>query len=253
METVKSAHRALLILELLTAIESEATFTDIADRLGLPRSSVSGLLRTMTEAGWLQLDPRARTYSLGIRTLEAGNAYQRSFDLPTRALPIMTAVRDELNEVVQLSILDDRFNVYIAKVEGSHALRLASEVGRRLPAHATGLGKAILAYLDHADLIRRFAGVEFESYSANTITSMAALEAELRRVRRQGFAIDNEEYSLGVRCVAAPVRDHAGTVFCAMSVSAPLIRFDRSRRAQARDLILQATTDLSRILGYDPT
>lgn len=252
METVKSAHRALLILELLTAMEAEVTFTEIADRLDLPRSSVSGLLRTMTDAGWLRLDPHTRAYSLGIRALEAGNAYQRSLGLPARALPIMTDVRDELNEIVQLAVLDGRFNVYIAKVDGSHALRLASEVGRRLPAHATGLGKAILAYLDHSDLLRRFEGVVFESYTPNTITSMEALEDELHRIRRQGFAIDNEEYSLGVRCVAAPVRDHSGTVSCAISVSAPMFRFDRARRARARDLIVRAAADLSRTLGYDP-
>jgi DNA-binding IclR family transcriptional regulator len=252
MEAVKSAHRALLILELLTRLESPATFTEISERLGVPRSSLSGLLSTMTDANWLRLDPQTRAYRLGIRVMEAGNAYLRSVDLPGRAAPYMRTVRDHMDETVQLAVLDGRFNVYIAKLEGKQALRLASEVGRRLPAHATGLGKVMLAHLSEADLRARFRGVTLEVYTKNTIATFAALQAELARIRSVGFGVDNEEYSVGVRCVAAPVRDHTGAVVTAMSVSVPLIRFDRERRARARELVVAAAAQLSTELGYDP-
>lgn len=252
MEAVKSASRALLILELLTTLESPATFTEISERLELPRSSLSGLLSTMTDASWLRLDPQTRAYQLGIKVMEAGNSYLRAVDLPTRAIPIMKTVCDQMDETVQLAVLDGRFNVYIAKLEGNQALRLASEVGRRLPAHATGLGKVMLAHLGEADLRSRFHDVELEVYTRNTVSSFAALQKELARIRSSGFGVDNEEYSVGVRCVAAPVRDRTGVVVTAMSVSVPLIRFDRDRRARARELVVAAAAQLSAELGYDP-
>ncbi len=252
MEAVKSAHRALLILELLTTMERAATFTEISERLELPRSSLSGLLSTMTDASWLRLDPETRSYRLGIRVMEAGNAYVRAVDLPSRARPIMKNVLDQMDETVQLAVLDGRFNVYIAKLEGHQALRLASEVGRRLPAHATGLGKVMLAYLSDAELNARFHGIQLEVYTKNTLATFAALRAELTRIRSLGFGVDNEEYSVGVRCVAAPVRDHTGAVVSGISVSVPLIRFDRERRARARELVVAAAAQLSMELGYDP-
>jgi DNA-binding IclR family transcriptional regulator len=252
LEAVKSASRALSILELLTTLEGPATFTEISERLDLPRSSLSGLLSTMTDASWLRLDPQTRAYRLGIRVMEAGNAYLRAVDLPTRAIPIMKTICDQMDETVQLAVLDGRFNVYIAKLEGNQALRLASEVGRRLPAHATGLGKVMLAYLPESDLRARFHDVELEVYTKNTLATFAALQKELARIRSLGFGVDNEEYSVGVRCVAAPVRDHTGVVVTAMSVSVPLIRFDRERRARARELVVAAAAQLSAELGYDP-
>lgn len=251
METVKSAQRALQILELLTQREGPMSFTDVRDALDLPRSSLHGLLTTMSDSGWLAYDDASHTYTLGIRTLEAGNAYTRSLTLPTRALPRMTAIRDQLHETVQLSVLDGRFNVYVAKVDGLQPLRLASEVGRRLPAHATGLGKAMLAFLPAEDLESRFAGVELEQFTAKTVRDLAELRDVLAKVRSVGYAADNGEYSDGVSCIAVPLRDGTGDVVAAMSVSAPTFRFDRDRRRQALALLLDASREISRELGYD--
>lgn len=251
MDTVKSSQRTLQLLELLTAREEPMTFTAIADSLGFPRSSLHGLLTTLTDFGWLRFDPQSRSYALGIRAMEAGNAYMRSQDLPTRARPIMTRVRNELDETVQLSVLDGRFNVYVAKVDGGQALRLASEVGRRLPAHATGLGKVLLANLPEGELDDRLGMASLERFTDKTICTRAALRSELARIRAVGYGTDQEEYSRGVCCVAAPVRDHTGHVTAAMSVSAPKIRFERARRRQALELLLRAADDLSHELGYD--
>ncbi len=251
MDTVKSAQRTLEVLNLLTAREEPMSFTGLAVSLGFPRSSLHGLLTTLTDSGWLRYDELARSYTLGIRALEAGNAYVRSLDLPSRAQPTITSVRDELNETVQVSVLDGRFNVYVAKVDGGQALRLASEVGRRLPAHATGLGKVLLAYLPVEEVNRRFASLSLEKFTDKTICTLPALRSSLTAIRAAGYGTDNEEYSIGVRCVAVPVRDHSGEVVAAMSVSAPTIRFERPRRRRALELLFQAADELSRELGYD--
>lgn len=247
---VKSAKRTVDILALMTSRETRMTFTEISAALDLPRSSLHGLLTTLVESGWITYDSDRRTYGLGIRTLEAGNAYLRTDDLPSRARPFMERIRDALDETVQLSVLDGRFNVYMAKCDGQQALVLASAVGRRLPAHATGVGKVLLADLDHAALERLLSHVELERFTKNTLTDKAALYRRLQTIRDVGYGTDDEEYTIGVRCVAVPVRDQRGQVIAAMSVSVPVIRFDEESSARALALLLKGASELSAALGY---
>jgi DNA-binding IclR family transcriptional regulator len=250
--SVKSAQRALAIIELLTRTERPLTFRHLEETLRYPRSSLHGLLHTLLTGGWLELDDPSRTYTLGIRAWEAGKAYLRATSLAQRAMPYLSRVRDAMDETVQLAILDGRYNVYVAKVDGTQRLVLASEVGRRLEAHATGLGKVLLAGLPVAEIDRRLAGVSLERFTPNTIADIRALKRELDRTRRRGYGLDNEEYTMGVRCIAVPVRDHTGQVVAAMSVSVPTVRFDARRRRQALPLVQKAARDLSLALGYGP-
>ncbi|GIL28702.1 IclR family transcriptional regulator [Actinocatenispora comari] len=249
-DPVKSARRALAILEVLTEHEQPMGFTELADRLGYPKSSLHGLLRTLVDSGWAGFDEQTRRYALGIRTLSAGNAYGRSLALGDRALPYMRKIRDELNETVQLAVLDGVHNVYVAKVDGRQALALASAVGRRLPAHTTALGKVLLAGLPDAELARRYAGVSMTAFTEHTITSLPALTEQLRQVRRRGHGTDTEEYTVGVRCLAVPVRDTTGHVVAGMSVSVPTIRFRRELRTRALELLREAGSALSAELGF---
>jgi DNA-binding IclR family transcriptional regulator len=248
---VKSALRALEILELLTSVERPLSFAEIGERLGYPRSSLHGLMRTLLQRGWVELDG-ARAYTLGIRAWEAGQSYHRALSLAERGRQYMERVRDQLNETVQMAVLDGRRHVYIAKVDGAQRLVLQSEVGRRLEAHATALGKALLAHVDEAELDRLLDGVALERFTPATISDTAALRAELERIRARGYATDDEEYTPGVRCVAAPVRSHDGRVVAAMSVSVPTVRFRAQIGARARALITAAAADLSAALGYRP-
>lgn len=249
-EAVKSAQRALELLELLTRRETPTTFTALAEELNYPRSSLHGLLRTLVGRGWADYDEASRGYVLGIRTLEAGNAYTRSLGLVERALPLMRRIRDEIDETVQLAVLDGMENVYIAKVEGGQTLTLASEVGRRLPAHATGIGKALLAGLPDDELERRLAGSRLRRVTPHTITTRAELRAHLAQVRQRGFALDNEEYTLGLRCVAVPAYDHTRRAVAAMSVAVPTIRFDQETCERVHALLRRAAAELSVALGY---
>ena len=247
---VKSAKRTLDILVLMTSREARMTFTEISVALDLPRSSLHGLLSTLVESGWVTYYPANKTYGLGIRTLEAGNAYLRTDDLPSRARPFMERIRDALDETVQLSVLDGRFNVYVTKVDGQQALVLASAVGRRLPAHATGVGKVLLADLDQAALDRLFSRVRLERFTKNTLTDRASLYRRLQSIREAGYGTDEEEYTVGVRCLAVPIQDQRGQVIAAMSVSVPVIRFDEQISARALALLLETASALSAALGY---
>lgn len=248
---VKSALRAVELLELLTFAERPLSFGQIGDALGYPRSSLHGLLGTLVRRGWVETADGG-SYALGIRAWEAGHSYMRVQPLAERARRYMERVRDELNETVQMAILDGRWNVYIAKVDGTQQLALQSEVGRRLQAHATGLGKALLAGLDAPQVDSLFEGVKLERFTPATIASKEELHRELARVRLRGYATDEEEYTPGVRCVAAPVLDHEGRVVAAMSVSVPTVRFRGTVRSRARALIVAAAADLSAALGFRP-
>ncbi len=247
--TVKSALRALQILELLTRRGRRLKFAEIQDALDFPKASLHGLLQTMVSARWLELDA-AREYALGVRAFEAGAAYSAMVPLEARAQSILQKVSDLTSETVQLAVLDDFEVLYVAKVDGKHMLRLDSAVGRRLKPHATGVGKVLLASLTDDVLQKWLVSHALERYTENTLATADALLAELRTVRAQGYAIDNEERTAGATCVAVGVRDHSGACIAAMSVSAPAFRFRGPQRKAALGHLKLAADELSRSLGY---
>jgi DNA-binding IclR family transcriptional regulator len=247
---VKSARRALEILEQLTRDPRPVGFAELADALGYPRSSLHGLLSTLTDMGWVELDERTRTYSLGLRTWEAGRAYLGARDLVERARPYMERVRDELDETVQLAVLDGHEVVYVGRVDGSHRLVTSYSVGGRVSAHASAGGKALLSLLDPDEVAKRFAGTKLERYTPQTITSVRQLRTELAATRRRGYGVDAEEYTVGVRCVGVPVLDHEGEPVAALSVSVPTVRFDAQRQKHALSVLTDNARLLSRALGH---
>ncbi|WP_190818201.1 IclR family transcriptional regulator [Saccharopolyspora pogona] len=219
---VKSADRALVILELLS--RGRHRLSDIAETLRLPLSSVHGLLGTLVHRGFAEFDQTTRTYGLGLKAWTVGQGYTGHRDIVGLALPLMERLAQETGETVQLSRLDGIENVYIAIAESPQPMKLVSAVGMRLPAHAVGLGKALLAGLSDDELERRYREVELAPFTAHTVTDPTELHAEIEQARVRGFAVDDEEYIVGCRCVAMPIRDHSGEVVAAMSVSAPTPR-----------------------------
>src|SRR5260370_2452100 len=205
----------------------------------------------MTKGHWLELVDSERAYALGIRTWEVGQSELRGIELAERAQPFMQSLRDQLDETIQRAMLDGRYNVYIGKVTGTQRLILASEVGRRLESHATGIGKVLLAGLGDDELDRLFEGVALERFTEHTVRDYEALKVELAAIRNRGYGTDEEEYTAGGRCVAAPVRAASGSVVAAIGVSVPTIRDSILRKDGVR-LLLDATDGLSRALCHRP-
>ncbi|MER7016299.1 IclR family transcriptional regulator [Saccharopolyspora sp. NPDC000359] len=230
---VKSADRALVILELLS--RGRHRLSDIAETLRLPLSSVHGLLGTLVHRGFAEFDPTTRTYGLGLKAWTVGQGYTGHRDIVGLALPLMDRLARETGETVQLSRLDGVENVYIAIAESPQPMKLVSAVGMRLPAHADGLGKALLSGLSQEELVRRYQGVELERFTENTVCELPELLAEVQEARVRGYAVDDEEYIVGCRCVAMPVRDHSGEVVAALSVSAPTPRCGPDWTEQTRE------------------
>jgi DNA-binding IclR family transcriptional regulator len=254
---VKSAERVLDIIDLLVGEPEGLTFTALQQRLGLPKSSLYELLSVLADRRYIELAPGSqdearplrRAYLIGIRAWEAGQAYTQQHQLAAVARPVMEGVVRAINETVQLAVLDGLENVYLAKVDCSHPVRLQSEVGRRLHAHGTGLGKALLAFLPPDELRARLAGAALPAFTPGTITDAGQLLAELERVRARGYAVDDQEYTPGLQCVAVPIFDHLGRAAAALSVSIPTIRGGPRALAAGLQLIAAGSLEISRRLG----
>ena len=183
---VKSADRVLTVLDLLAA-RGPSTFSAIVAALGLPNSSAHNLLQTMVRRDYLEFDPDARTYGLGLRLWQVAQAYGGNRDLVTVARPLMQQVVDVTGETVQLARLDGVENVYLAIAESPHPMKLVSAVGERLYAHATGLGKALLAALPDDEVRALLTGVPLPAFTPYTITDVDTMITRAARDPRPGL------------------------------------------------------------------
>lgn len=233
---VKSAVRTLEILELLSGPTARMTVASMARELEIPKSSLHGILRTMEAQGWLETDASGTQFGLGIRALLTGNAYVENDALVSLAQPILDSLSDQIGEAIHLGRLDDDDVVYLAKRESLHALRLYSAVGRRLPAHATALGKSILATLTDDEIERRLSW-PLASLTAHTITDKQQLMAQLHEVRRKGYAFDDGENTIGICCIAVALAPR-GRSRDAVSCSIPI---DRVTDEQVQEVVRAIT------------
>lgn len=250
--SVKSAERVLDLLEYVGNKPDGAVFSDLARDLNIPKSSLHGLLSVLLSRGYLQFKSGPRSYGLGLRLWETGLSYQRQHSILAVARGHLESVVQKVNETAQLAKLDNTENVYLAKVESTQALRLSSDVGRRLSAHATGVGKALLAQLPDEEVSRRFGTGTLERYTPNTLVTVPDLLAELAATRERGFAVDNEEHTPGVFCLAVPVFEDAGRATAAISVSIPTIRSERGKLSTILSSLCTASLQLSGQLSGQP-
>ncbi|MGC8658139.1 MAG: IclR family transcriptional regulator [Desulfomonilaceae bacterium] len=247
---IQSVARALAILDVLAEARTELALHEIADRMGLAKSTVHGLISTLKDFGYIEQCSFTLKYKLGLRLFEVGSIVALGWDVRTVAAPYIQKLLEEMRETVHLVILDRYEVLYIDKRETSESLRIASQVGMRLPAHCTGVGKTIMAFLDRKELQEIVAKKGLPRFTRNTITDPFALEDELHKVREQGYAIDNQEIMDSLKCVAAPIRNQSGKVISAISISGPISRMQGERLDKAIDLVVRTADTISEKLGY---
>ncbi|MEU6853768.1 IclR family transcriptional regulator [Actinacidiphila alni] len=244
-EEVKSAARVLEVLELLGADGARLSLAEMATAMAVPKSSLHAILRTMQARRWVDLDPSGTRYSLGLKALLTGTAYLEGDDVTSLAGPVLDALAEETGEAVHLGRLDGTSVVYLAKRESRHALRMYSAVGRRLPAHATALGKAVLSQYDHAEVQRRL-DWPLERLTPTTVVDPDAFLAQLAEARLRGWASDDGENSVDIRCVAVALGSGQGQD--AISCSAPKSRMDDARLEEVAQAVTEAAQSLSTLL-----
>lgn len=242
---VKSADRTLDVLEALSG--GAASLADLAQQLHIPKSSLHSILRTLHHRGWVEVDASRSTYSIGMNALLIGSSYVDQDRTVLRTSDIMDRLAADTGETIHLARLELPDVVYLAKRESVHPLRMFSAIGRRLPAHATALGKATLAEMTD-DAIRAVLPETLAGTTAHTITSRDVLVDHLAEVRAAGYAIDAEEAGIGMRCFAvalpfgSPSKD-------AISCSVPLARLDAEKERSIVALLLEARDQLGRQFG----
>jgi IclR family acetate operon transcriptional repressor len=246
--SIQSVDRALFLLETIAEAGGEATLTDLSNRTGLNISTCHHLLATLIKRGFAAKVPGRRLYALGARILYLGHACLQ-VDLPRRAQPYLEAVNRATGETVHLAGLQGDTVVTLAVREARHAVRVdTGKIGKLDGPHATAVGKAMLAWLPE-DEIRRILADGMKRFTDNTVTDFAEFLEALRVVRRNGYALDREEFLPGVICVGAAIRDQAGTVIGGISASTPSMRASEAHIALMRDEIGAATRALSAEFG----
>jgi IclR family acetate operon transcriptional repressor len=248
-DSVQSVDRALALIDVLATSPGSLQLTELAQRTGLNISTGHHLLATLVKWGYVARAP-GRRYALGARGLHLAQSFLKQVDLPRRAQPHVERISADTGETVHLAVLQGDAVVTLLKREGRHAVRVdTGAVGSSDAAHATALGKAMLAWLPEHEIRRILEATGMAAFTPNTITSVDALIEELRLVRRNGHAVDREEYQPGVTGVGAAVRNHVGAVVGAISASAPTLRAGEGHLARMRDSVMGAARALSAEFG----
>lgn len=239
---VKSADRTLEVLEYLAA-KGSVGLVEMSKMLGIPKSSLHSILRTLEHRGWAESDASRSTYRLGMNSLLTGASYVDQDLVVARTSDALDLIASTIGETVHLGRLEGNDVVYMAKRESRHPLRMFSAIGRRLPAHATGLGKALLAELDDDRILASMVN-PLVSITEHTIVSKEELVKRLDVVRTAGYAIDDEEACIGMRCFAVAL-PFASPSKDAISCSVPFARLDDAREAEIIELLLSTKAKLA--------
>ncbi|MEU7071319.1 IclR family transcriptional regulator [Streptomyces narbonensis] len=252
---VPAVTRAFDILELFLQGDGTLSAPEITRRLQLPRTTTHELVATLAARNYLVAVPeQPGRYRLGVRTYQLGSRYAEQLDLAAEGHQVAREVADTCGETVHVALLEDMDVIYIAKVDSSHAVRMVSATGRRLPAHCTAVGKMLLASLPAAELEarleERLEEGPLEAMTANSLSDPDVLRAALAEIRILGVAVELQESNPDVSCVAAPVRDRSGRVVAALSVSVPVHRWGEDRENELTALATKGADELSARLGH---
>ncbi|MFI9508836.1 IclR family transcriptional regulator C-terminal domain-containing protein [Nocardia sp. NPDC052566] len=214
---VQSLERGLAVIKAFDAEHPLLTLSDVARQTGLTRAAARRFLLTLADLGYVRTD--GKHFSLAAKVLELGYSYLSSMTLPEVAQPHLEQLSAEVHESSSVSVLDGADVVYIARVAASRIMTVSINIGTRFPAYATSMGHVLLAGLGTPELDAYLDGTPLAPRTAHTLTDAAALRAALAEVRAQGYSIVDQELEEGLRSVAAPVRDHSGTVVAAVNIS----------------------------------
>lgn len=227
-ESVRAVDRALDVLLCFSSQTPELTMTQIAERVGIHKSTAHRLLATLETKRFIQRDHDTGVYRLGIRLMQMAYLTLEQNDLRRVAAPFMHRLCDQYEENIDLTVLDDTDVVFINILEGPHRVKLAAAIGQRLPAFATASGKAILGFMPEK-LVRRILARGMPRLTAHTVISAGDLFKELNSVKESGFAISEQELEEQINAVAAPIFDQEGLPIASIAVAGPAYRLTRDR------------------------
>ena len=246
---VQSIDRAVAILDCFSEEKKELKLSEISERLGLNKSTVHGIISTLKYHGFISQDEETQKYKLGIRFVEFGDLVINSMNIRNAAVPVIDAVCERIEETVHIAMLDGLDVVWIEKRECTKSIKTSTKIGARLPAYTTADGKIIICY-QNKDKIKNYLPKRIPQYTKNTITNKGEFIKKLEEMKKNGYAIDNEEYVEGLKCVAAPIFDHDGKVRFSLSTTGPAFRMNEERIKELIVIIKEAANEISHRIGY---
>lgn len=249
---VKSASRVIDLLELLARWGHEMTHVEIVDALGIPKSSLSHLLATLRARGYVDYSPETRTYRLGKAVAALARQTAQLHDIIALVGPVLRRLTEETDESSALNLLKGDYVEVAAKVDSPHRFLYHLRIGDMAPLYASSSGKAMLACMPPEMCDEYLSRVEMTPITPKTRTSKSELRRELKEVARTGIAYSREELTLGVVSMSKAVVNDAGTLIAALSVGAPIQRFDKALDARVRHALEQAVRDVQQHLRSPP-
>ncbi len=249
---IAALQRGLRLLHLFSESPRGLTAKQVASQSRLPVSTVHRFLANLVTSGFLNRDVEGN-HHLGIACFSIGQAAAGQLDIRRLSLPYLRELNQQTRETIHLTVRHGLSAVYVEKLDSPEPLRIFSRIGASVPLHCTAVGKVMLAYMPDDEQNRILPELELKRLTSNTVGNLQELQTELSRVRKSGYAADMEEHEMHIRCVAAPVWDHTGTVQSSLSLTAPAFRMPVARLRQLAPLIQTAGLRISAELGYQPS
>jgi IclR family transcriptional regulator, KDG regulon repressor len=244
MAEIQSLTRGLHILDLLSQTQDGTSVTELADALGVDKASASRLASTLAHNGYAERDEATRRYHLGPRVVTLSRSVLTRLPLREAAKPFLRRLMERTGECAHLAVQSQGMALYVDQVESPATLRVNVQVGQMGPLHCTALGKILLAFTGTP------VPETLESHTARTITDPSALGRALEEVRRAGYAVDDEEFDPGVRCIAVPAVDFRGKVVGSMGISGPATRVTRERLPELAAIVVEEGKSLGERLSF---
>lgn len=245
---IKSLVKVFHLIEILVE-KDEWELADLSKACGLPKTTVHRMLLTLVSLGYVARNIRNQRYGASMKFFELGGKVLRQQDIVDVAYPFMAELAEATRETVSLSIMDGKRMMVVGKIDSKHPLKQDTPLGSRFPFYCSGTGKAVLAFMDQEERFSLLAEESFDSETPNAVKNLKELEADLRGVVARGYAVDDEEFALGLRCVGAPIFNFEGQVVAGLSLSAPNTRLTKKAIPQIAKQVVDTARRISRKLG----
>lgn len=249
--SIKSIVKAAKVINVLSEAGQPLSLAKLSSELKMSKSTLHGIIATLVDVKFVVQEQHSGCYQLGTRLFEIGNVIASQWNVRKIAYPFIQQIVAATGETVHMAVLSDYEVLYINKLESMNSVRIVTDVGLKLPAHCTGLGKALLSGLSSFELQHLISEKGLKKHTDATITTYEKLWRELERIRVQGYATDEQEFVDGLRCVAAPVFNHAGEIAAALSISGPVSRMQGEKFEQCLASLQKAAVEISALMGYD--
>lgn len=241
---IKSLMKSLEILEKLIEY-GELSIGELSKLTGIGKSGIHRILGTFKQMGYVKQDAQEGKYYASIKIYELGNKVGDRIPFKSIVRKKLEKLYERCNETVNVAMLDNHDIVFLDKIMTKEPLRIVLDVGRRVPAYCTGMGKALLAYEKNFNLD----SINFIKYTENTLDSAEKLEKELKQIREQGYSLDREEYIKGLICIAAPVKKKNGDVIAAISIAVPAVRLEEHKKDEYIKMVLETSAEITEELS----